>query len=476
MKVLKLPKGAWIYIVVDYLVAILSWYCFFTFRKVYIEGLNFSVDFIYDENFFYGILIVPIIWLMVYLIFDSYRNIYRMSRMNEIFRTLVTAIIGSVLLFFAIILDDLTYYSAGYKSYYTAFFSLFLIHFVLTLFGRMVVLTRSSRQIKSGKVSFKTLIIGSNTKAIEVYNDIVNRKKAIGFNFVGFITAQKDKANNGLSEYMPCLGNLSELSNILEKHNIEEVILALETSEHPYVQSTLNTLASHNLPIRVIPDMYDILLGKVKMTHVYGAVLIEISPQFMPMWVRIAKRTMDLMASIFVLILFSPLYLYVILRVKMSSAGPIFYKQERIGLNGQPFKIIKFRSMYTDAEKKGPQLSSDTDDRCTPWGKTMRKYRLDELPQFWNVIRGDMALVGPRPERQFYIDQITKRAPHVSQLHKVRPGITSWGQVKYGYASNVDEMIARLKYDILYIENLSLSLDIKILFYTVIVIIQGRGK
>lgn len=476
MKGLKLPKGAWIYIIVDYLMAILSWYCFFTFRKVYIEGLRFSVDFIYDKNFFYGILIVPIIWLMVYLIFDSYRNTYRMSRMNEIFRTIVTAMIGSILLFFAIILDDLTYYSQGYKSYYTALFSLFFIHSALTLLGRMIVLTAASRRIKSGKVSFKTLIIGSNQNSVDIYKDIINRKKSIGFQFVGFIVAQKDDSTNELADFLPCIGQLSELSEILATHNIEEVILALETHQHSYVKNILNTLGSYNLTIRVIPDMYDILLGKVQMNHVYGAVLIEISPKFMPMWLRIAKRTMDLTVSFSVLTLCSPLYLYIILRVKLSSTGPIFYKQERIGLNGKPFMIYKFRSMYTDAEEKGPQLSSDTDDRCTTWGRTMRKYRLDELPQFWNVIKGDMALVGPRPERQFFIDQIAKRAPHVTQLHKVRPGITSWGQVKYGYASNVDEMIARLKHDILYIENLSFSLDIKILFYTVLVIIQGRGK
>ena len=155
---------------------------------------------------------------------------------------------------------------------------------------------------------------------------------------------------------------------------------------------------------------------------------------------------------------------------------PILFSQKRIGLHGKPFTIHKFRSMSLDAEKDGPQLSSELDDRCTPWGRIMRKWRLDELPQFWNVLIGEMSLVGPRPERQYYIDQIMKRAPHYKHLQKVRPGITSWGQVKYGYASTVDEMVQRLKFDILYLENMSLTLDIKIIFYTALVLIQGKGK
>jgi len=228
--------------------------------------------------------------------------------------------------------------------------------------------------------------------------------------------------------------------------------------------------------IKIIPDMYDILAGTVKMTSIFGSPLIIINPLLMPVWQQSLKRIIDILVSICFLILLSPVYLFTALVIKFTSRGPVMFAQERIGLHGHPFTIYKFRSMYVGAEKDTPLLSSDHDNRITPFGKLIRRIRLDEIPQFYNVLRGDMSLVGPRPERQFFIDQITKKAPHYRHLHKVRPGITSWGQVKYGYAENVEQMIQRLKYDIIYIENMSLALDFKILFYTIKTVLQRSGK
>lgn len=463
-----------IYRLLDFLSAMMAWCLFFIFRKrLESPGINF-VEIFADEKLYLGLFIIPSAWLLLYILFEKNADIYRYSRANTLYNTFILSIIGTLLLFFTVLLDDQVF---EVTNYFKPFFRLLCLHFGITAIVRMIYLTLAKNRLKAGKVSYNTLLIGGNAKAVDLYEELNGREDQLGYNFIGYVDTN-GSSKDLMGKHLPLLGKIKDIASLVNTHNVEEVIIAVETADHNKIKQILNILDQflERILVKIIPNMYDIMVGTVKMNHIHGAVLIEIDTELMPKWQKVIKRAIDVTASMICILILTPLYLFIAIRVKLSSDGPIFFTQERIGKGGKPFNIIKFRSMRTDAEVTGPQLSSDTDPRVTSWGRVMRKWRLDELPQFFNVLKGEMSLVGPRPERQFYIDKIMEHAPHYKHLLKVRPGITSWGQVKYGYASTVTQMVQRLKFDMIYIENMSIGLDLKIMFYTILVLIQGKGK
>lgn len=463
------------YIALDFASAVIAWSLFFIYRKYTLDPNIFNKfsEVTEDVNLYLGITLIPIFWLVLYYISGFYRTVYRKSRIKELSQTLVISLIGVTIIFFGLILDDIIY---SYKSYYRSFLTLFSLHFGFTYLFRLILTSITNHKIHKKKIGFNTVIIGSNGNASDIYHQIENQEKATGQFFKGFISINGNK-NNPLEKQLPHLGTYKEINKIINDHHIEEVIIATERSENGVVEEVITDLEHSEVLVKIIPKMQDILMGTVKMGAIFETPLIQISPQTIPAWQQSLKRIIDISISLLALLLLSPLYIFCAIGVKLTSSGPVIFSQERIGLHGKPFMMHKFRSMVHNAEKDGiPRLSSEDDPRITKFGKFMRQTRLDELPQFYTVLKGDMSVVGPRPERQYFINKIIERAPHYKMLQRIKPGITSWGQVKFGYASNVNEMIQRLKYDILYLENMSLAMDFRILIYTALIVLQGRGK
>lgn len=464
---MELSKKSLLLLLLDYLSGALAWALFYFFRKIYIEKVVVEID----DMFYLGVFLIPFFWISLYYLQGTYFDIKRLFRMKILNLTFIASTIGTIVLFFAFLLDDSI---TIYNLYYQSLLALFVIHFTVSFIPRIVFTSILVKNVHAGKIGFNTIIIGGSDKAVGIYHEIKMLHKGIGTDFIGFVKI--NGSDTQLESELTLLGHVDDLERLIEEHKIESIIIAVESSDHQRLNQFVSRIHGKGIKIHLLPDMFDITSGSVKMNNIFGVLLVELNLEPMPFWQMKVKRLLDIIISIIAIIILIPVYLVLAIVVKYSSKGPIFFTQERIGLNGKPFKIIKFRTMYIDAELQGPQLSSTHDPRITKSGKIMRKMRLDEFPQFFNVLKGDMSLVGPRPERQHYISLIVQREPQFTQLNSVRPGITSWGQVKYGYAENVDQMVQRMKYDLLYLKNMSLALDFKIMLYTILIVLKAKGK
>jgi exopolysaccharide biosynthesis polyprenyl glycosylphosphotransferase len=360
----------------------------------------------------------------------------------------------------------------SYTFYYRSVFILWVMFFVVTYFFRIIQTLIVLSRLRKGLIPNNVLIVGTGDTAHKVTDIICKNSARTGQKIIGYI-AVRDRI---IVDEKLLLGRLNDLEKVVKSHIVNEVIIAVDNMDNDMIFSIANRLIVCGVEVKFAPRLFEVVTGHVSLTDVESEPLVDITSSRMPAWQQSIKRVFDITSSAIAMLLLLPIYLYVAIRVKLGSKGPIFYKQERIGYEGRPFMIYKFRTMYTDAESQGPQLSQVNDPRITPFGHVMRKYRLDELPQFWNIIKGDMSIVGPRPERRYYIDQIEKMAPYYCLVYKVKPGLLSWGPIKIGYSDTVEKMVERLRYDIIYMDNMTLQTDIKILFYSIEVIVLGKGQ
>lgn len=455
------------YIVADIVGCLFTWWLFYFLRTII-----YDYPLTIPPGFYLGAFLYVSGWLSLHLLSGAYEGIYQKTKITEFTRTLLVSLIGCLFLLFFFILKNP---QSDNSRYYDEFFSLLVPVFIVTLFIRFTFLNIAKSQLQHGKVFFNVLLVGSGKTASAFYQSFIKTNENSGYAIFSFLNTN---GNNGLQlpDNIKKYNELEKLRDIISTDHIEEVIITVEKNERALLTKILQQLSDKDVNIKLTPDAVDIISGAVQTSDVMGMPLIDVHTGLLPSWQKNIKRFVDLLVAILATILLLPLLTYTVIRTMFSSKGSVLYKQERVGYKGKPFIIYKFRSMVEDAEKNGPMLSTEDDARITNWGRTMRKWRLDELPQLWNIIKGEMSLVGPRPERKFYVQQIVEQHSEYNYLFKVKPGLTSWGMVKFGYASSVEEMIQRMPFDLMYVENVSLLLDLRIMILTLATILKGKGK
>ncbi|MBI3578169.1 MAG: sugar transferase [Ignavibacteriales bacterium] len=416
-------------------------------------------------------------WLLWFAFFGLYRLWYAQSRLDELVTLFRTTATGVLVLFFLIFLDDeAASVQPGLRILIGAYW---LVLFVFVSSGRLAIRSIQRRFLEAGIGVRNTLIVGWSHKAYELC-DMVLRYPALGYKPVGFAKVKKSLAAKRTrpADYknIPVVGSVDDMSSLIRQYDIREVLIGLDSTEHDKLLEIIRHCNGHEVGMKIMPDLYDIVSGQARVSSIYGVPLIEVMPELLKPWEESLKRLVDAVVSVLILVIGLPVWLFVALLIALDSPGPVLYKQERVGKNGKHFNIFKFRSMREDAEKgSGPVWAQKKDPRVTRIGKIIRKLHIDEVPQFINVLLGDMSLVGPRPERPFFVEKLAQELPLYKRRLKVRPGITGWAQVKHKYDESIEDVKTKLKYDLFYIENISWRMDLKILFNTFYVMISGKG-
>lgn len=412
--------------------------------------------------------IIPLCLLFIYWISGYYNNPFGRSRLIEFSTTLFSTLFSAMLIYLILLINDPM---PRRTLNYELLLSLFLILFIVVYSGRIILTGYAIKKLSRKEWSFNTVIIGDSDKAIALSDRLKNSQSRLGYHVIGHIPIENEKSSI-ISH--PTLTDF-QFKSLCEAGRIDQIIISADTRDEAAILANLYKYFTNGVPIKISPTSLSFLTSHIRIKDIIAEPFIDLTSPTISDFQKNVKRIIDVLVSLSFLILFSPLYLIIALAVKAGSPGPVIYSQDRIGYRQKPFRIFKFRSMRTDAEAQGPKLSTEDDPRITKIGHFLRKYRLDELPQFWNVLKGDMSLVGPRPEREYYIKKIVEKAPHYTLVHQVKPGITSWGMVKFGYAKDVNEMVERSRFDMIYLSNMSIAVDFKIMIHTIKTVIMGEG-